>query len=220
MPDIKQKRAFQLDRYEQLKAISDPLRIRMLLHLIERAYTGQQLAKKLEHSRSRIHYHLGELEKNGLISLVRKEEKKGIVQKFYQAVAIDFYISDSLLPHVAELKQTRRYTIVEMLNRAKQRALMAPDEAFEMREGAHDTWSNLSMQAEYRLREDQFKEWLSRYRKLVSELDKLQDEAGEYGKWYYLSSVGFQTEEKTEISGCVVEDEIGPQTEPTSSGRP
>lgn len=87
-----------IDDFNQLRALSDPLRAEMMMHLVMRAYTGQQLSEILSIPRGKIHYHLKELEKNGLVQIVKTEEKNGIVQKFYQAVAADFQISEKLLP--------------------------------------------------------------------------------------------------------------------------
>lgn len=85
------KQAMALTTFEQLKAISDPLRAEMIMKLIETSHTGQQLAVLLETSRPKIHYHLKELEKNGLIEVIRTEEKHGIIQKFYRAAARGFF---------------------------------------------------------------------------------------------------------------------------------
>ncbi len=85
------KPMFTLTTYSQLKAMSNPLRVEMMMRLCERPYTGQLLSEKLGIPRAKIHYHLKELEKNGFIEIVFTEEKNGIVQKFYQSVARGFY---------------------------------------------------------------------------------------------------------------------------------
>jgi DNA-binding transcriptional ArsR family regulator len=87
---MKQQPFYVIQELEQLKVISDPLRAKVLLYLIEKAYTGQQLAKLLGMARAKVHYHLNELEKNVLIAVVRTELKNGIVQTFYRAVARGF----------------------------------------------------------------------------------------------------------------------------------
>lgn len=84
------KPMFTLTTYSQLKAMSDPLRVEMMMRLCERPYTGQLLSEKFGIPRAKIHYHLKELEKNGFIEIVYTEEKNGIVQKFYQSVARGF----------------------------------------------------------------------------------------------------------------------------------
>ena len=58
---MKLQPVYIIEELEQLKTISDPLRARVLLLLIEKAYTGQQLAKLLGMARAKVHYHLNEL---------------------------------------------------------------------------------------------------------------------------------------------------------------
>lgn len=66
--DMEQVQYLMLEHYEQLKSLSDPLRCRIVSLLISKAYTGQQLSQELEIPRAKIHYHLTELEKNGLVA--------------------------------------------------------------------------------------------------------------------------------------------------------
>jgi DNA-binding transcriptional ArsR family regulator len=84
------KSIFIIENYEQLKVISDPLRTKMLIFLVEQPHTGQMLAQELNLSRAKTLYHLRELEKHKIIQVVRKEERGGNILKFYQAVARGF----------------------------------------------------------------------------------------------------------------------------------
>ena len=103
-----------LTTYSQLKAISDPLRVEMMMRLCERPYTGQLLSEKFGIPRAKIHYHLKELEKNGFIEIVYTEEKNGIVQKFYQSVAKGFTPAANLLPHLEILSESSRQIFLQM----------------------------------------------------------------------------------------------------------
>ncbi|WP_414044006.1 ArsR/SmtB family transcription factor [Macrococcus animalis] len=76
-----------IENLAQLKCVSDPFRIKLLELLSIEAKTGQQLADELEIPRAKIHYHLAELEKQGIIELVKTEQKHSIIQKFYAPVA-------------------------------------------------------------------------------------------------------------------------------------
>lgn len=189
---MKLQRCFVIEEIEQLKAVSDPFRTKILSHLIEKAYTGQQLAQLLELSRSRIHYHLNELEKNGFIRVVKTEAKNGIIQKFYRAVAWSFIPGDKLLPHGTEVENYFREHTLNTLNRARLRALSAPEEAFRVESSERDKWPRMSMQVEVRLKPERFAAWLAKYRKMVEELDSMQDEDG---KLFYLTTVGFQMDQ-------------------------
>ena len=75
---------------ESLKAISDSLRINILLSLKDVPMSGQEIAKAIDINRSKIHYHLNELEKHGFIEVAKTEVKNGIIQKFYLPVAKAF----------------------------------------------------------------------------------------------------------------------------------
>jgi DNA-binding transcriptional ArsR family regulator len=186
---------FIIEEYEQLKAVSDPFRTKILSHLIEKAYTGQQLAQLLELARSKVHYHLTELEKNRFIQVVKTEVKNGIIQKFYRAVAWSFIPGDSLLPHRTEVENYFREYTLNALNRARLRALSAPEEAFQVPSSERESWPRITMQMEVRLKPEKFTEWLGRYRKLLKELDGMDAPEDADSKLFYMAAVGFQIEE-------------------------
>ncbi|MFC5446973.1 ArsR/SmtB family transcription factor [Paenibacillus aestuarii] len=179
-----------IEDLEQLKTVSDPLRAKVLQLLIEKAYTGQQLAKLLDMARAKVHYHLNELEKHGFISVIRTELKNGIVQKFYRAVARGFVPSEKLLPYVSEVESYYRERTLSVLARARRRALTAPEEAFQIQSSDRSQWPIIMTQVEVKMKKEKYAEWLRKFRNLIFELDANQDEDGE---WYYLTTVGFQT---------------------------
>ncbi|HDR7659088.1 MULTISPECIES: ArsR/SmtB family transcription factor [Bacillus cereus group] len=91
------KEVYMIDNLEQLKSISDPLRVK-IIHLIGiKPLTSQMLSDELEIPRSKIHYHLKELEKNGLIEVVRTEQVRNFIQMFYQPIAQSIIASPDLL---------------------------------------------------------------------------------------------------------------------------
>lgn len=81
------KEFFYITTLDQLKVISDPLRTKILWSLDEREKTGKIISEEMHLAPSKIRYHLTELERVGLIEVVRTEEKNGILQKFYRPVA-------------------------------------------------------------------------------------------------------------------------------------
>ncbi|HLS08637.1 helix-turn-helix domain-containing protein [Lentibacillus sp.] len=72
---------------EQLKILSDPLRVKILWELDHGAQTGKMLSVKLDLPASKMRYHLTALEKAGLVKIERTEVINGIVQKFYRPIA-------------------------------------------------------------------------------------------------------------------------------------
>jgi DNA-binding transcriptional ArsR family regulator len=87
---------YRLENIEQLKAISKPIRWRMLVLLIENSMTGSQLGRALKIPRNITHYHLKILEKSGLIVLYDEKPNKGIIEKYYRAIAKRF-LTDHLI---------------------------------------------------------------------------------------------------------------------------
>jgi DNA-binding transcriptional ArsR family regulator len=87
---------YKIDSIEQLRAIADALRIRIVETLQEQPMTVTQLGDALGDAPAKIHYHVRELEKVGLLKLVETREKGGILEKYYQPIARDFSVSDSL----------------------------------------------------------------------------------------------------------------------------
>jgi DNA-binding transcriptional ArsR family regulator len=87
---------------EQLKALADPLRNRVLSILCEREATNQQLATALGEPHAKVLHHVRYLLDAGLIVLVDQRIKGGNVEKYYRAVARWFGIrpGPDLLPSI------------------------------------------------------------------------------------------------------------------------
>ena len=188
------KQQLILDSYEQLKAISDPLRIQILSYTIERAYTGKQLSELLGMSAPKVHYHLKELEQAGLLEVVDTEIKNGIVQKFYKSVAYDLFVSERLLPHQQHLQNNLKETLINLVSRAKMRIATAPEEAFQWKKSKELT-PIVASQYEVRIREDKLLAWLEKYRSLKQELMAMHDEESEEAQWFYLANAGCYIDE-------------------------
>lgn len=87
---------YEINTLEQLRAVADPLRIQIIDLLISRPMTVTQLGEALGLAPAKIHYHVRELEKFGLLRLVEKREKGGVLEKYYQPIARDFSVSKDL----------------------------------------------------------------------------------------------------------------------------
>ena len=70
-----------------MRAVADRLRLRILEQLALQAMTVTQLAAVLGEVPAKLHYHVRELEKVGLLKLVETREKGGILEKYYRSVA-------------------------------------------------------------------------------------------------------------------------------------
>ncbi|WP_461612398.1 ArsR/SmtB family transcription factor [Clostridium sp. Marseille-QA1073] len=85
-----------LTTLEEVKAISDPFRYRILNTLIDmnEPATVKQIADKMKEVPSKIYYHVNKLEKVGIVIIYTKKIK-GVITKYYEPLARKFEIKCS-----------------------------------------------------------------------------------------------------------------------------
>ncbi len=116
---------------EALRALVDGQRHRIVSLLIEEALTATELADRLEIARTRLYYHLGLLERHGLIRVSETRLVSGISERRYRAVARAFRVDRTLLASGAsdsEIAQTQAAIVDEVAADLHARATVA---AFE-----------------------------------------------------------------------------------------
>ncbi len=91
-PDV-----YVLETIEQMRALSDALRLRIVHLLARQQMTVTQVGAELGIAVGKAHYHVRELERVGLVRLVETREKGGVLEKYYRAVARDFSVPPTLL---------------------------------------------------------------------------------------------------------------------------
>jgi DNA-binding transcriptional ArsR family regulator len=69
-----------------LKAVADPLRVRIGLLLFEDAHTVKELAAALDVPATRLYYHVKILEQHGLIEVVERRMVSGIEERTYRSI--------------------------------------------------------------------------------------------------------------------------------------
>jgi DNA-binding transcriptional ArsR family regulator len=85
---------------EQLKAISDPLRLQLLERISGepgRTWTAKELAEDLDTKQTKLYHHIALLEERGFIRVGATRIVSGIQEKRYQATARSFRVDRSLL---------------------------------------------------------------------------------------------------------------------------
>jgi len=87
----------EITSLEQLRAMADMLRLQIIDLLKERAMTVTQVAGLLNIAPAKMHYHVHELERVGLLRLVKTQEKGGVLEKYYEAIARELSVSKALL---------------------------------------------------------------------------------------------------------------------------
>ena len=95
--DFKPSELLKITTLEQLKAISDPLRLDILEIITHEALTVKQMADKLNQPPTKLYYHVSELEAAGFVTLVGTRLKSGIVEKYYRSAADSIQVDRTLL---------------------------------------------------------------------------------------------------------------------------
>src|SRR5262245_10813840 len=88
--------SYTMTRLDQVRALADPLRVRILDALGTAPHTTQQVAQRLGEKPTRLYHHVEALARTGLIRLTETRPVRGAVEKYYQAVARSFRASSEL----------------------------------------------------------------------------------------------------------------------------
>jgi DNA-binding transcriptional ArsR family regulator len=91
------KRTHRLTTLKQLKALADPLRLRVLEAFVQQPATTKQVATLLGENPTKLYHHVQILEEAGMLRLVETRKNRGTVEKYYRAVAEDFTVDRKLL---------------------------------------------------------------------------------------------------------------------------
>jgi DNA-binding transcriptional ArsR family regulator len=83
-------RGHQLAGLEQVRAVSHPLRMRLLQLFAEKPRTTKQAAEELGESPTRLYHHVAALERAGLVRLRETRPNRGATEKYFEAVANTF----------------------------------------------------------------------------------------------------------------------------------
>lgn len=79
-----------LSTVEQIQALGHPMRQHVLRLLTREPLTNKQMATRIGISPGKLHFHVRELERAGLIEIVEERPKGGVIEKYYRAVAANF----------------------------------------------------------------------------------------------------------------------------------
>ena len=77
------------------------------------------------------------------------------------------------------------------IDRTRQRAIEAPEEAFLTESENPENWNQINAQLEVQTTDDKYKKWVKKYHELLKEFNELKDD-GEDSKWFYVSTFGFE----------------------------
>jgi predicted transcriptional regulator len=107
---------YDIETVEQMRAMADLLRIRIIDLLRKRAMTVTQLGEELGLAPAKVHYHVRELERVGLLELVETREKGGILEKYYQPIAYEISVNRMLLSASRDESQAMLRALFDQLS--------------------------------------------------------------------------------------------------------
>ena len=94
---------FVVDDLDTLKAVADPLRLRILLAMQDEGpVTVKEVATRLGVPQTRLYYHVKLLEKHGLIHVVGRRMVSGIEERSYQTTTPNWTVAPRLASMIAE----------------------------------------------------------------------------------------------------------------------
>lgn len=108
------KNYLEIENADQLKAIADPLRRRLLEIFAGEPTTTKQAAAIIGEKPTKLYHHVDFLEQNGLIELIKTQPNRGTTEKYYQSVARKFVVCKELI-EVASPQTDERNAIENML---------------------------------------------------------------------------------------------------------
>lgn len=186
MRDIMIER-YVIKTYIQLKAISDPLRVKIVIMLIEKELTVTEISKEIGLEKAKIFYHLKELEKQKMIAIVRKEEIKGNVYKYYRATHNGFKIDKNLLPLSKEYAEDV-YSSIIMQQLENTKDVVSKNRHLITEE------TSMSQTIQINCSKKQFDVWKEKYNQLISELDQMESANNDH--IFYINTTAIEIENK------------------------
>jgi DNA-binding transcriptional ArsR family regulator len=87
----------QIDDLEQLRLLSDPLKLSLLQVFGENEATVASAAKALNEPQTKLYRHVDALLNAGLVEVTRERPKRGTVERWFRTVARRFEVADELL---------------------------------------------------------------------------------------------------------------------------
>ncbi len=167
--DFKPAEVLRITTAEQLKAISDPLRLTVLELILHEARTVKQIAKILKQPATKLYYHMNTLEEQGLVSLVDTRLKKGIQEKYFRAAGITYQVDRKLLSGQENVLQSLLSVVfdptIEDLTRSFAAGLLQPG-------AAEEEQTMILSRLLCRLDKAAVPQFIQRFQALIAELEK------------------------------------------------
>lgn len=90
------KEIYKIRDLEQVRLLSDPLKLRLIQAFAESAKTTKQVAAELGESVTKLYRHVDALHDSGLLVVVAEKQKRGTIERTFRAVAQRFEADQTL----------------------------------------------------------------------------------------------------------------------------
>jgi predicted ArsR family transcriptional regulator len=116
------KDTYKIKDLEQIRLLADPLKLQLLQAFAESAKTTKQVAADLGESVTKLYRHVDALHDLGLLEVVEEKQKRGTIERTFQAVAQRFEADHSLFADEAgqdgedAVRETLRISEAEIIN--------------------------------------------------------------------------------------------------------
>jgi hypothetical protein len=90
------KEVYKIKELEQIRLLSDPLKLQLLQAFAESAKTTKQVAKELGEGVTKLYRHVDALHNVGLLEILSEQKKRGTVERTFRAVAERFEADHAL----------------------------------------------------------------------------------------------------------------------------
>lgn len=175
-----------LTTLEEIKAINDPYRLQIVFcfQRMGRAATVKEIADNMGEVPAKVHYHVKKLESAGILRLSHTKTVNGIIAKYYELTAKDFYIkANNLNSDISKqvARQNVKLTVMAAYDSSKKIVVEdTPD----------DTNVMLSTNTLY-LTEEKINEFKKMLREFVktNKIDRGEEEAREYHLFNVLAPI-------------------------------
>lgn len=115
---MEQREVMEIDDIEALELLNNPLRVRILRHLLEPA-SVRDVAERLDLPTTRLYYHINLLEQAGIITVVETRKAGAMVQKIYATTARNFRASPRLPQSERDPSELARIAVGVVLDGAR-----------------------------------------------------------------------------------------------------
>lgn len=90
------KKIYKIKDLEQVRLLSDPLKLRLLQAFAESPRTTKQAAAELGETVTKLYRHVDALHDSGLLEVVGEKQKRGTIERTFRAIAQRFEADHSL----------------------------------------------------------------------------------------------------------------------------